>query len=100
MNIKKGDNIIVTAGKDKGKKGKIVKVISSTNKVWVEGINVSKKHIKPKQGTKGRTVEVSFPMSASNVMLIDPKTGKQTRIGKKLIGEKLVRVSKKSGQEV
>lgn len=100
MNIKKGDNIIVVAGKDKGKKGKVLKVFLTINKVLIEGINVNKKHIKPKQGTKGRTVEMSFPMSASNVMLIDPKSGKQTRTGKKLIGEKLVRVSKKSGQEI
>ncbi len=101
MNIKKGDNIIVIAGKDKGKKGKIVRVVTATGKVLVEGINMSKKHIKPRKGgEKGRTVEMSFPMNASNVMLVDPKSGKGTRVGKKLIGDKLVRVSKKSGQEI
>lgn len=101
MNIKKGDNVIVIAGKDKGKKGKIVKVIKETGKVVVEGLNVSKKHVKPKKSNeKGRTVEMSFPMSASNVMLVDSKTGKGTRVGKKLIGDKMVRISKKSGQEI
>ena len=101
MNIKKGDNVIVIAGKDKGKKGKIVKVIKETGKVIVDGLNVSKKHVKAKKGNeKGRTVEMSFPMNASNVMLVDSKSGKGTRVGKKLIGTKMVRISKKSGQEI
>ena len=101
MNIKKGDNVIVIAGKDRGKTGKVVKSMPFLNKVVVEGANVMKRHEKPrKQGSKGQTVEVAMPMNVSNVMIVDPKTGKKSRIGKKLVGNKYVRVSKKSGSEI
>lgn len=101
MNIKKGDNIIVISGKDKGKKGKILKVFPLAGKVIVEGLNVIKKHQRSrKSDSKGQIVVKSMPMYASNVMLIDPKTGTQTRVGKKLVGGKMVRIARKSGQEV
>ncbi len=101
MNIKTGDNVIVITGKDKGKKGKILKVFTGTGKVVVEGLNIIKKHQRSrKSDSKGQIVEKSMPMYASNVMLIDPKTGTQTRVGKKLVGGKMVRIAKKSGQEI
>jgi large subunit ribosomal protein L24 len=100
MKIKKGDNVIVTAGKDKGKKGKIMKTFPSLNRVLVEGINMKKKHVKPRGGTKGSTIELAMPMHASNVMLIDPKSGKATRTGFKTVGDKKVRIARKSGQEI
>jgi large subunit ribosomal protein L24 len=101
MKIKKGDNVIVLAGKNKGQKGEITKVISETNKVIVGGINKVKKHLKPKsRDQKGTTIEIEAPINASNVMVLDPKTGKQTRIGKKKVGDKNVRIARKSGQEL
>lgn len=101
MNIKKGDNVIVIAGKDKGKKGKVVRAIPDIDKVVVDGLNLVKKHQKArKAGTKGQVVSVASPIHVSNVMILDPKTDKPTRIGKKLVGGKFVRVSKKSGAEL
>lgn len=101
MKIKKGDNVIVIAGKNKGQKGQVSKVISLNNRVVVSGINKVKKHIKPKsKDQKGSVVEQEASINASNVMIIDPKTGEQTRIFKKKIGDKNVRLAKKSGQEL
>ncbi len=101
MNIKKGDNVIVIAGKDKGKKAKVLGVFASQNRVLVEGINMKKKHQKPRRtNEKGQTIEVATPLHISNVMLIDSKSGKQTRVGSKMAGGKKIRVSKKSGNEI
>jgi large subunit ribosomal protein L24 len=101
MKFKKGDNVIVIAGKDKGKKGEILKVIREDNKVLVSGINKVKKHIKPKtKDQKGSIVEIESVINASNVMLLDSKTGKATRIMKKEIGGKMVRIAKASGMEL
>ena len=101
MKIKKGDNIIVIAGKDRGKKGKVVKSLPVLNKVVVEGINMVKRRQRPKkQGQKGQVVSVAMPINVSNVMLVDPKTGVRTRVGKKEVKGALVRITKKSGQEV
>ncbi len=100
MKIKKGDNIIVIAGKNKGQKGQITRVLE-TGRVIVGGVNKVKKHLKPKtRDQKGSMIEVEASLHASNVMVLDPKTGKQTRIGKKMIGEKRVRIAKASGQEL
>ena len=101
MKLKTGDNVIIMAGKDKGKKGKILRVLPAKNKVVVEGLNMTKKHVRPrKTGEKGTMVNTAMPMSASNVMIADPKTGKATRLGKKKVGDKFVRIARKSGQEV
>ncbi len=111
MQIKNGDTVVVIAGKDKFTKdkkgnkvpttGKVIKVYPATNKVVVEGVNMVKKHQKPTQANQqGGIVEVEAPIDASNVMLLDPKTGKPTRVGIK-IDEKgnKIRVAKKSGYE-
>ena len=101
MKLKKGDNVIVVTGKDKGKKGKIVRVLPRDNKVVVDGINILKKHQRPrKTGEKGQVIKMAMPIHISNVMIVDPKTGKQSKIGKKKVGDKMVRISKKSGQEI
>lgn len=100
MKLKKGDNVIVTTGRDKGKKGKIVDVLREENRVVVEGVNLRKKHVKPTRGQKGQTIEVTSPINASNVMILDPKGGKATRVGSKTVGDKKVRIAKKSGQEI
>jgi len=72
MKIKKGDNVIIITGKDKGKKGKIVKVLVSQNKVVVEGINMMKKHQRPrKSGEKGMKIDIAMPLHASNVKKAD-----------------------------
>ena len=81
MNLKVGDKVVVIAGKDKGKEGKIVKTLKNDNKVVVEGVNMVTKHVKPNaQNENGGIVKVEAPIHASNVMIIDPKTKKRTRI--------------------
>lgn len=101
MNFKTGDKVVVIAGKDKGKEGSITKVLRADNKVVVEGVNVAKKHIKPNGQTSGSIVEVELPIHASNVMIIDPKTKKGTRIGHTVDKNgKKIRVSKKSNSNI
>jgi len=99
MNFKTGDKVVVISGKDKGKEGKIIKTLRSENRVVVEGVNIIKKHVKPNGQTAGSIVEMEAPIHASNVMMLDPKSKKRTRIGhttdKK--GNK-VRIAKKSGE--
>lgn len=91
----------MTTGKDKGKKGKILEVLPSVNRVVVEGANISKLHEKSRtKGKSGQIIEKAMPLSASNVMIVDPKTGARTRVGIKKIDGKNVRVTKKSGSEL
>ena len=98
MDLRKGDKVIVIAGRDKGKSGVIQKVIPEQNRVVVEGINVRKKHQKPTQANpEGSIVEVYAPIDASNVMIEDPKTKKPSRIGHKEVKGQKVRFAKKSG---
>ncbi|MCI0533340.1 50S ribosomal protein L24 [bacterium] len=98
MKFKKGDSVIVISGKDKGKKGKIVRVIRESGRVVVDGLNIKKKHQRARKGgQKGQIIEIPFPMHASNVMIEDPKTGKPSRIGISREGGKRLRISKKSG---
>lgn len=101
MNIKKGDKVIVIAGNYKGKEGIVQVVHPRLNKVVIENINVRKKHRKPTQkNPEGSIVEIYAPIDASNVMLIDPKTKKPTRVGHKEVKGKKVRIAKKSGSEL
>jgi large subunit ribosomal protein L24 len=100
MKIKKNDNIIVIAGSDKGKFGKVLKVFPETNKVIVDGINVRKIHKKKTSTKPGFILEHSAPINASNVMVQDPANKKATRIQSKMISGKKVRVATKSGQEI
>ncbi len=100
MKLKKGDKIIVITGKDKGKSGVIDRVFPSQNRVLISGVNVRKVHQKPrKSGEKGQTVEKNFPIHASNVMIVDA-SGKRTRVGKKIVDGKMIRISKKSGNAI
>ncbi len=101
MKLKKGDNVIIITGKDKNKKGKIVLVLKKDNKVVVEGLNMMKKSQRPrKSGEKGQIIDIAMPIHVSNVMILDPKSGKRSRIGKKIVGDKKVRIAKKSNQEI
>lgn len=101
MKIKKGDKVIVLAGKDKGKTGEVVLSIPKKGKVIVSGVNIVKKHARNKFNTdkKGEIVDKTMPISVSNVALMDSKN-KPARVGYKVVGDKKVRVLKKTGQEV
>lgn len=90
--------VMVVSGSDKGKKGNVVEVILDKQRVIVEDVNIVKKHRKPTQNTPGGIVEIPAPIHVSNVMLIDPKSGEPTRIGRKLVDGKSVRYAKKSGE--
>lgn len=101
MKIKKDDKVIVISGKDKGKTGTIAQVLVAQNKVVIAGVNVAKVHMRPRRGgEKGQIVEKNMPIHASNVLVVDPKTGKGTRISKKIVDGKKVRVAQKSGNTV
>mgnify|MGYP000877072178 FL=1 len=98
MKIKTGDNVIVISGDDTGKKGKVLKAMPKTHQVIVDGVNVHKKHIKPSQANpKGEVKEINSPIDVSKVALVDPKSGKATKVGYKLQGDKKVRFAKSSG---
>jgi large subunit ribosomal protein L24 len=101
MHIKKDDNVIVIAGKDKGKTGKVARAYPKLSTILIEGVNIKKRHTKSrKQGKKGSIIEKSAPIHVSNVLIVDPKTNKGSRVGKKLVGDKYVRVAQKSGAEL
>lgn len=105
MKIKTGDNVKVLSGRDKGKTGKVIQVLKSKKKnqryVVVEGLNVRKKHLKAQRSAeKGQTIELSFPIHFSNVMLIDPNSKKPTRVGYKTEGGEKKRIAKKSGEYI
>jgi len=96
MKIKKGDNVIVITGKDKGRKGKVLRVLPKEGKIVVENINRIIKHVRPKkQGEKGQRVEISVPFNISNVKLICPKCGKPTRTGYRILDKNKMRICKK-----
>lgn len=96
MKLKKGDTVMVVSGKDKGKQGTIVHAYPLTGKVVVEGIAIFKRSMRARQGVAGSIIEKPRAIDASNVMFIDPKTKKPTRIGRKVVDGKVVRFAKKS----
>ncbi len=102
MNFKVGDEVVVITGSDKGKKGKILKTLKNENKVVVEGVHIVKKHQKPTGQESGGILEIEKPIAASNVMIIDPKTKKRTRIGHTTDTKtgKKIRITKKSNEKI
>lgn len=99
--VKKNDSVMVIAGKDRGKIGKVLSFADGGERVVVEKINVVKRHTKPSQkNPQGGMVEKELSIHASNVMPIDPKTGERTRVGYRMDGKKKLRVSKKSGEVI
>lgn len=101
MKLKKDDNIKIISGKDKNKTGKILKVLVKRDRILIDGLNLYKKHVRPKkQGEKGETVLVPRPINISNVMLICPVCGKTTRTGGVVNKGKKVRVCKKCGANI
>jgi len=101
MKIKIGDTVLILAGKDKNKKGKVIKVLPKENQLVVEGVNLKKKHVKPRrQGEKGQIVEVPMSLNVSNVKLICPKCKKSVRVGYKVAEKNKYRICRKCGQEI
>ena len=101
MKIKKGDTVQVLAGNDKGKTGEVLEVMPKESKIVVKGVNVRKKHIKPrKQGQEGGIIPVECAIDSSKVNVVCPKCGKSTRIGYKVENDKKVRICKKCGTEI
>ena len=99
MKIKKGDNIIVITGKDKGKTGKIVRAYPAKSLVLITGVNIKKRHQKARQsGQKGQVIDLASPIHVSNVMIVDD--GKRGRVGMRMSGEKYQRFHKKSGKTI
>ena len=96
--IRKNDSVIVTTGKDRGKRGRVLKVLPEKNRVIVEGVNFIKRHTKPnpQRGVKGGVIEREAPLHASNVQVVCPDCGRATRIGRKILGDgRKVRICRK-----
>ena len=99
--IKKGDNVVVLSGKDKGKTGTVAKVLPKDGKVVVEGVNMIARHRKPnQQNPQGGIDRYEAPMHIAKVAVADPKDGKPTRVGFKVEGDKKVRYAKRSGEVI
>ena len=102
LHIKKNDTVVVLAGQDKGKTGKVLKVLVEKNRALVEGVNMVSKSTKPSaKNPQGGIVKQEAPIHISNLSLVDPKSGKPTRVGIKVTDDgKKVRIAKKSGEEI
>jgi large subunit ribosomal protein L24 len=98
--LRKGDNVGVLAGKDKGRKGEITRVIPKENKAVVGGVNVAIRHTRQSQNAQGGRIAKEMPIALSNLALVDPKTGEATRVGFRTEGDKKVRYAKKSGETI
>ena len=101
MKIKKGDQVLIISGKDKGRKGKVIEAFPKKGRIIVEGINLRKKHVKPKKsGEKGQVVTVPSSFNVSDVKIICPKCGKTARVGYKVEDKRKYRVCKKCKVEI
>lgn len=100
LKIRKDDNVVIVAGKDKGKQGKVLKAFPATNKVLIEGVNEVIKHQKPTASSEGGRVSKIMPIEISNVAHVDPETGKATRVRYEFRDGKKVRVACKSGKVI
>ena len=101
LHIRKNDTVMVLAGEDKGKTGKVLKVLIEKQRALVEGVNMVSKSTKPSaKNPQGGFEKVEAPIHISNISLIDPKSGKATRVAIKREGKKVVRIAKKSGEEI
>ena len=101
MRIKKGDTVKVLSGNDKGKTGEVIEIIPKTNKLIVKGVNVRKKHVKPrKQGEEGGIISLECAIHSAKVNVVCPKCGKATKVGFKVEGEEKTRICKKCGAKL
>jgi large subunit ribosomal protein L24 len=98
--LRKGDKVVVLAGKDKGKKGDITRVMPKDGKAIVSGVNVAIRHTRQTQNTQGGRIPKEMPIDLSNLALVDPKTGEATRVGFRMEDGKKVRFAKKSGEAI
>lgn len=99
--IRKGDQVVVLSGRDKGKKGEVIRVLDRGNRVLVQGVNVVKRHTRPQTGNPGGIVEKEASLDVSNIAITDPKSGEATRVGFKFLDDgRKVRFAKKSGEIV
>ena len=100
-NIRKGDNVVVISGSDKGKKGSVLKVFPKENRALIQGVNMVKRHQRQTQTQQAGIVSKEAPVHLSNIAHVDPKSGKATRIGLKTLGDgRRVRFAKKSGEVI
>ena len=101
LKIRKGDRVIVRTGRDKGKAGQVLNVLPAENRAIVQGVNIARRHQKQTPSQEGGIVSKEMPIHISNLGLADPKTGKPTRVGYKMLGDgKKVRVAKRSGEVI
>ena len=103
MHVAKGDTVVVLSGKNRGKMGRVLRVLPDKRQVIVEHVNMVKRHTRPipAKGVKGGILEKEGPIDASNVMVVDPSTGKPTRVGHKILADgKKVRISRKTGEMI
>jgi large subunit ribosomal protein L24 len=98
MKIRKGDTVVVLTGRDKGKTGEVLRVFPDENRALVQGVNLVKRHTKPRPGQTGGIVEKENPIHASNLSHVDPKDQKPTRIGFKIVDDRKVRFARRSGE--
>jgi len=99
--IRKGDKVVVRTGKDKGKTGEVLRVLREEARVLVQGVNMVKRHSRPAPGNPGGIIDKEAPIHISNVALTDPKTGKPTRVGFKMLdGGRKVRIARGSGEVI
>jgi large subunit ribosomal protein L24 len=100
-NIRKGDNVVILTGSDKGKKGNVIKVFPKEDRALVQGVNLVKRHQRQTQSQQAGIVTKEAPIHLSNLAHVDPKSGKATRVGMKKLGDgRLVRFAKKSGEVI
>jgi large subunit ribosomal protein L24 len=101
LKIKKGDNVVVISGRDKGRTGEVLRVFPTEGRLIVQGVHVAKRHTKPRMGEPGGIVEKELTVHISNVSHIDPASGKPTRIGYKILGDgRKVRIARRSGEVI
>ena len=101
LKIKKGDNVVVLAGRDKGKHGEVVKVFPADNRVIVQGVNTVRRHQKQTPGKEGGIISKEAPLHVSNIAIEDPKDGSPTRIGDRILDDgRKVRYAKRSGEVI
>ncbi len=101
LRVKKGDRVVVVTGKDKGKKGDVLKVLPQDNRAIVQGVNMARRHQRQTAGQEGGIISKEMPIHISNIALIDPKENVATRVGVKVLDDgRKVRVAKKSGEVI
>jgi large subunit ribosomal protein L24 len=100
LKIKKGDNVVVIAGRDRGKSGEVIRVIPEEGRLVVQGINMVKRHTAPRPGQPGGIVEKEASIHVSNVAHVDPKDRKPTRVGYKIVDGRKLRVARRSGEMI